>query len=288
MYARGRDAKAVVTSIMIAGLVGIGLLTVASAGDSDTAERSPTAFDSIVPGVSDAGVIASVAADEPALAAAAATPEAAVRVFLDAEARGDLAGSFAALSAKTRATLGPLGAWRADAAERPHYIAYELTAGTGPDEVRTTVSLQAQLDEVSGLVPSQAVIDWATVAEDGGWRVDLEESAVTPVFPNDSHAPEAAVAWAEARQQCRSEREYDGSLLLSPSAAETLCGSTAAVTADSPAPLDTLADSSPVVAAFGPDAADWARVVRIHGPADLAVVTAPLGDDWVVVGVASG
>ena len=40
-----------------------------------------------------------------------------------------------------------------------------------------------------------------------------------------------------------------------------------------------------VVAAFGPDALGWARSVELTGAAELSVVTAPLGDRWVVVGV---
>jgi hypothetical protein len=40
-----------------------------------------------------------------------------------------------------------------------------------------------------------------------------------------------------------------------------------------------------VLAAFGPEASIWARVVRVSGPIDLDVFTAPLGEEWVVVGV---
>jgi hypothetical protein len=49
--------------------------------------------------------------------------------------------------------------------------------------------------------------------------------------------------------------------------------------------LDALADPSPVLNAFGPDAAAWARVVDVRRPAPLQVVVAPVDDKWLVVGV---
>ena len=122
----------------------------------------------------------------------------------------------------------------------------------------------------------------------GGWRVDLEGTEFEDVLPPDDSAPEAVLAWAGARQECRAEGEYDGSLLLSPTLAEGLCERGGRFTAEPAQRLAALADPAPVISAFGGEATDWARVVRIHGPRDLTVVTAPLGDTWVVVGVSSG
>ena len=51
--------------------------------------------------------------------------------------------------------------------------------------------------------------------------------------------------------------------------------------------LAELANPAPVLASYGPDAATWARVVRLTGPATIDVVTAPLGDTWVVIGATS-
>ena len=36
------------------------------------------------------------------------------------------------------------------------------------------VTLEPRLDEVSGFVPQQADVEWKVVAEDGGWRLDLD------------------------------------------------------------------------------------------------------------------
>jgi hypothetical protein len=150
------------------------------------------------------------------------------------------------------------------------------------------VVLQPRLDEVAGMVPGRAIVDWAVVAEDGGWRVDLDGTESRAVLPSDESAAEAALAWARARQDCRPAGEYEGSLLLSPTLADGLCERAGRFTAEPAAALETLPDAAPVIAAFGGEATEWARVVRIHGPDDLAVVTAPLGDTWVVVGVSPG
>ena len=92
------------------------------------------------------------------------------------------------------------------------------------------------------------------------------------------------MAWAQARQHCGDGDEYSGSLLGSPVLGDQLCDVRGDFVAAPPAPLgDTLATE--VVAAFGPDATTWARTVAVSGAAELTVVTAPLGDRWVVVGV---
>ena len=41
----------------------------------------------------------------------------------------------------------------------------------------------------------------------------------------------------------------------------------------------------PVVAAFGDQSSDWARVVTVSGSHPLRAVLAPLGDTWIVIGV---
>ena len=52
------------------------------------------------------------------------------------------------------------------------------------------------------------------------------------------------------------------------------------------------ADVESFIAAFGPDLAEWARIVAVDGPrgADggFFAVVAPVGDDWRVLGTAIG
>jgi hypothetical protein len=152
--------------------------------------------------------------------------------------------------------------------------------------VTGTITLEPRLDEVSGFVPDHADVDWRVVAEDGGWRVDIADSTLHPMLPDESGATSAAAEWATARQECRTDGEYAGSLLGSPVLGDQLCGVHGDVVAGSPAPLGDVL-SSEIVAAFGPDATTWARTVTLSSPAQLTVVTAPFGDHWVVVGVSN-
>lgn len=51
-----------------------------------------------------------------------------------------------------------------------------------------------------------------------------------------------------------------------------------------PLPLDAL-DAAPFLAAFGPEATSWARVVAVTDPVPLRAVVAPIGQEWLVIGV---
>jgi len=287
-------AKANRTGRVVVGAAALGLLVTIFAGCSDSdgdelsAARSPLdsivlpelsevpGFDSSVPPVADV--------------APAAAPVEAVRRYLDAEVAGAGDQSYLALSAASRADAGLVDDWTEAAFGRPRIIDYELDAlaappaGTSDVEVTGTVTLEPRLDEVHGYVPERATVEWEVVAEDGGWRVDLVETASSPILPDEQGAVTAAAMWAAARQQCRVDGEFEGSLLGSPSLADQLCGVAGELTAGQPAPLDD-ALASQVVAAFGPDAVTWARSVALSGPSELSVVTAPFGDHWVVVGV---
>ncbi len=61
------------------------------------------------------------------------------------------------------------------------------------------VSLEPRLDEVNGFVPQRADVEWTVVAEDGGWRLDLTDSSLDPVLPDEQGATAAAELWAGAR-----------------------------------------------------------------------------------------
>ncbi len=271
------------------------VMTIIGAGCSGSGEdrSAPSPLDSFVP---------AQRAEVPSFDAPAApfdaspTPPAddpvgAVRQYLDGEVAGEFEQSYTALSNDSRGDAGSLGDWAETATERPTIVRFEIDpaadespAGGSSVTVTGQLTLDPRLDEVSGFVPQRAAVEWQVVAEDGGWRLDLADSAVRPVLPDEREATAAAERWARARQQCRVEGEYDGSLLGSPALAEDLCGREGAVVAGPPAPLDDSIGTQ-VVAAFGPDALTWARTVPISGVAELSVVTAPYGDGWVVVGV---
>jgi hypothetical protein len=276
--------------------VSIGVLAIAvagcggSGGGRSSSASSP--LDSIVPSApAEIPEFRPQPGDGTELPAPAPDPVEAIRQYLSAEIAGDGARSFGLLSASSRTSAGSTADWVETAFQRPSIVSYELdrsdnseTTGRDAVTVTGTVVLQPRLDEVSGFVPERADVDWRVVAEDGGWRVDIVDSTLNPILPDDAGATAAAATWAAARQDCRSDGEYAGSLLGSPVLGDQLCGVHGVLVAGSPAPLgDTL--STEVVAAFGPDATTWARTVPLSGAAQLTVVTAPFGDHWVVVGV---
>lgn len=219
-------------------------------------------------------------------------PTSALTTFLDAEQRNDFERSYALLGAEDRQQFPSHARW-----EEAHHGMPEVTS-FGPVEqteqsdasatFRVDLALRPRLDETIGVVAARATGTFvARQVGDADWRIAFSESSLTPHYPDDSGAREAAVTWANARQRCERSAEWEGGLLgdAAEAHAESLCDTTAVVSAGEPVSLDRASGTEPVLAAFGPEASIWARVVRLSGPIDLDVVTAPLGEEWVVVGV---
>ena len=285
-FTRKSLAQAVSIGVLALVVAGCG----GSGGDQSAVARSP--LDSIVPSApTEIPDFRPTGPDRDELPAPPSDPVEAVRQYVSAERAGDGERSFDLLAASSRTNAGSPADWVGSAFQRPSIVDFELdplaagtTSGRDAVTVTGTITLEPRLDEVGGFVPEHAGVDWRLVAEDGGWRVDIVDSTLHPMLPEETGATAAAAAWAIARKECRTEGEYAGSLLGSPVLADQLCGVDGELVAGSPAPLgDTL--SSEVVAAFGPDATTWARTVALSGAAQLTVVTAPFGDHWVVVGV---
>lgn len=221
--------------------------------------------------------------------AGAASADAALRGFLDAEVAGDYEGSFGYLADGLRADyLSPAGWVSAHADVVPPILGYEIGERTASGEdralIQTVLSLAPGLDQVVGLTPAEAVVEWDVVRGSDGWGVSLETSPFRPVWPDDAGAEPAARAWAEQRQQCESPENERTGLIGSPVLADSLCDAGGAIELDAPQPLDDAA-AQPFFSAYGADAAAAARSVRISGAAELGVVLVPIGDDWTVIGV---
>lgn len=220
----------------------------------------------------------------------ATDPRAAVEGFLEAEIELDFTSSFGFLSAATRAEYGSPERWVAAHADvLPPVRAYEIEEVEDPDgggqaEVAALVTFEPSLDQVVGLVPERSQVRWVTASDGGSWGVDLGTSSFEPLYPSDDAAPAAVRAWAEAHQACGPAPSWDGNLVGSPALADSLCGAEGAVEVGDPAPLAEV-DASPVLAAFGPGASDWARVVPVTAPSELRAVVAPIGQQWLVIGV---
>jgi hypothetical protein len=216
-------------------------------------------------------------------------PVSAVEAFLTAEIDGDFGGSFKLLAEADQAAAGDPAAWVAE-----HYLViptirgFQLTADSAEGtkvEVRADLILEAGLDQVVGLTPAEADSNWVVVEEAGEWRISFTQSGIEPRYLDDAAAPAAVERWAVQRQKCESVTEWDASLLGYPSLAEALCGSEGTVAAGTPGLLADAAESAPFLAAFGPDVGRWARVVPVDGAHPFRAVTAPIGNEWVVIGV---
>ncbi len=216
------------------------------------------------------------------------SPTEAVNAYLDAELRRDLGASFAVLSSDDRAAIGGVEPWIARHAQLPEYTGFEVEGESSDGAVTATVTATPRLDEVVGYIPASARVVFPTVNENDGWTVALSGILVEPVLPSDSAAISTAEDWVRAATDgaATTPFEYDGNLLGQPEVVGALGqfdeGSFAA---GAVTPIDDWPHATVISNAFGPNARKWTRVVPVNSPAPLDVVTAPLGDEWRVVGV---
>jgi hypothetical protein len=217
---------------------------------------------------------------------------AAVESFLEAEIQGRLAESFNFLSRADRAAHGSVAGWEAAHADLlPPVVSFSVRSGSkvkGSSEVLTEVSFIPSLDEVSGLVPGTALVTWRVVPEGGGWRISLAETVVEARYPPESAAGEAVRRWITQRVSCTPASEYEGGLLGYPGLADSLCGMTGPVQLGRVGPLEDQVDAAQFIGAFGPEFDLWGRSVEVDSPTPMRVVLAPVGDDWVVIGILPG
>jgi hypothetical protein len=277
---RRRDAVIVVVALLVGmgAVAGFGALT-----GSDDAAPSATIDTDVgqATPLPDGG--GSVAPGSPA-----ASPQAAVEAFLDAEAAGDFDTSYELLSEAQRAAYGSAAAWTNAHADFFPVVGHRVV-GTADGSVTAEVEYRSGLDEVVGLVPARGVVEWALVEEADGWSIDFDASAVTPVYPDDATAADAVAEWAAANQRCEEPVQYEGALVATADlirTAESLCDTDGRIDAGPARTLDEF-DASPLVSAFGTDSLAWARAVDLTGPAELTVAVAPIDDRWVVVGLLS-
>ncbi len=273
-------------AVVLAGVVGLTLgigVTVAltRSGDGDSSATPPA---STVPSVPTTAALAA----PPPPGTPASSPRAAVEGFLAAEIDADLEASFGYLSAQARAGFGSPAAWTARHADLLAPVRAYQVEEVDETEVVALVTFEPGLDEVMGLVAERTRVTWATSESEGSWGVDLESSTLEPLHPPDDSAPTAVASWAAAHQACEPEpRTWDGNLRGSPALAEQLCGTGGAVEVGPALPLGAV-DAAPFLAAFGPEASAWARVVAVVAPVPLRAVVAPIGQEWLVIGVLPG
>jgi hypothetical protein len=219
---------------------------------------------------------------------AAASPSAAVASFLEREIEQDYAGSYGFLSAADRLDAPSRAAWVAMHGELPRVLASRIGVATERGDhadVAVALDLEPQLGPVSGLVPARADATFVAVAEDGGWRVAFARTTLVPRYPSDAAAVPAVRDWVLARRRCQPAGEYTSGLIGAATRAGSLCRARGAVRVGTPRPLPDSALDQPFLAAFGSQVHEWARVVPVGAPRHMAVVVAPVGERWLVVGV---
>jgi hypothetical protein len=283
---RAVDRKRGLTTITLAVGALLALAACSSGGDNQSSEPSPLA--SVAPAAPSPAPF--MTPTTPA-SAPAASPADAVTAYLNAEVARDYAASFGLLAGADRQQVVSPAAWRATKSRAPRLtgftVATPTTSGDARSTVITDVTLEPAVDPILGVVPAKARITWTPVAEDGGWRVSLQGSTFEPQYPSDAGAAPAALSWVQSRQACAPEAAADR-LVYEPDLPGALCGVSGTFQAGAAMPITSFANPAPVFDSYGPDAAAWARVVHVTGPTTIDVVTAPLGDDWVVIGARSG
>jgi hypothetical protein len=275
------------------GLLGLALgagvaVAVANAG-------APERDDAVVrtlelPGQPEAPAPAAPSAGPPVRAGSA---RAALHARLAAQVAGDQQTAWALLDRAGRTRWASVAAWAASQPDRLQPTGFRLGAerAAGRDSVDVTVSLTYRpgIDPFTGLTPGRTEEVWRAVREQGSWHVPADPVSRTPVLPADGAAPAAVQAWVERLLAC--DQAGAAALQAVPELygpadlAGVPCQERGRWSVANAAGFDSAAEPEPFVDAFGPEVRGWARLVSVKGPrTSYAVVVAPVGDGWRVLG----
>ena len=179
--------------------------------------------------------------------------------------------------------------------------------------VALRVTQTPMIDEIRGVLAPSSVVKLPASKEASGWKVSWERRNVLQKFVAPRSRLKADVLrWAASRKQLctaavansstnkpgndkdgkstnsrvAAEGENSGGLLGAVWLADELCTVPGAVTISSVSDIYSLDDPQPLLDAYGSGVYQWARVVTLSAPHAMHVVTAPLGERWVVVGIA--
>jgi hypothetical protein len=230
----------------------------------------------------------------PARPVAAASASEAVQRFLRANAKQDFATSFALLDKASQKDHQTVAGWTAAQADRPPVsgvtIGGEHRGAGGAVEVTANVTHPAAVDPFAGLTPGRTVEVWRAHREGGRWHVAADPVSVRTLLPSDASAAAAVQSWVDHLARC----DRPGAHAMQASAelygpadlAGAPCQEHGAWKATATRGFDATAEPQPYLSAFGPDVQSWARLVPVQGPRTrFAVVVAPLGDAWRVLGL---
>ena len=220
--------------------------------------------------------------------------EAAIAALGDAIVRGDAATALGLLTAQDRERIGSPVRFQELLAQDPSWTSSEVAAmDSNTGSVDLLVHQRPSIDEIRGVVAATATVRLTAREEDCGWRVLWRRRQVSQHYA----APEAnlaadVVAWAKGRIRCTSpsgatpEGEFVGGLFGIVGLADKLCHAKQPPVVGVVGDFDSLDDPQPLIDTFGSASAVWVRVVTLTAPTPMKVVAAPLGDRWIVVGIA--
>ncbi len=280
--------------IGVAGLaLGIGAAVVLRSG-SPTPAPTPSVQQLDLPGAPLGSDGTAPVTPEPAgQPVAPGSAGAAVKLFLQANARQDFATSYRLLDRSSRDRWRSVASWTSAQADRSPVtgvkVSGEHPAGPGAVEVTTAVTHPAAIDPFDGLTPGRTVEVWRASREGDAWRVAASPVSVQPVLPSDQTAPDAVRAWVDRLTRC--DNPGAAALQATPDLVgpadlpRAPCRERGTWKVAAARAFEDEAGLQPYVAAFGPDVQIWARVVPVQGPStQFTVVVAPLGDAWRVLG----
>lgn len=292
---RGRDLL-LVAGALLAGVLLVVLVDAVRGGEDGpaggVAASDPTAEDTAgVAGAPSPRVTPGDGADTAVVAPGDATePVEALASFLAAEVARDFEASYAFLATEDRSVHPSAARWRAAHRQLLPVRGFRIDAASlDVDGERATVEAaiagDGVLDPVIGLVPAVARSTWVLQREGETWRVAFGQAAFEVVVPDDASAVEAARAWVETAAGCGETPDGVTRLFGSPRLVDAFCDAGGDVAVGAAGTLSPAGDTFGLVAAFGPEALSWTRVVPVDAPlaADLALV--PLAGGWQVVGV---
>lgn len=221
------------------------------------------------------------------------TARAALDTFLGAEADGRADVAHALLTDDAKRSEGPAAAWQASRPDRLVPVAFLVTGERATAETVDFEVAATHTPVVSpfvGFVPARAQELWRVHLQGGRWRVEPTPARVDPLLPPDSAAPGVARDWLQRVAVCdRAAAEpfqVSSSLYGSLDVLETPCQERGTWTTAAAVGLERGEDTRELIAAFGPEAGRFVRLVPSQGPrTNLMVAVAPLGENWRVLGV---
>ena len=202
--------------------------------------------------------------------------------------RNDHAASFRFVLHRADQPYSTLARWSRHRQGLPGIIGFTVQPGTSADQAIAVVDHTPGLDPFVGLSPAHDHQTWRAMRAGGGYLL-YEDPEIAPDLPSDAGAAPAAQAWVAAVQRCdqraASALQAVTPLFDSTSTTPKLCHVAGAITTAATAPLAAGPASADIVAQYTTDALAWPRVVQVDAPLRFAVVLAPIGQQWKVLGI---